>query len=144
MPSGFLLLCSCHASSHLCFRARPLTRLLLRKNIGVLRRHMRPQSGSVVKLSTHATLGFLEASLLTMGVHLTVMPLMLIHTFAGAPLAAVQAPRVFRRLLPRHLCHAFLRSVDYRAPMRAVMAYPSDASVYAPCDARSLCIFFAR
>ena len=96
-PSLLLPFCSsCHAASHGCARARPLTRLLLCIFQRVLCRHVRPEPRSVVHLSANSAFDFSPAALSPMGVHMTMVALVLIDALAGKLLAAVQAPRVFR------------------------------------------------
>ena len=69
------------------------------------------QSSCVVQLTTDAAFDFPEASLFRVFVHLTVVALVLIDSFASASLATIQTFCVLRRAFSRGLRHVFFRSV---------------------------------
>ena len=123
MPS-FFRFSTRHTASHRSFRAWPLA-LLFRDLQRMLYSHVCAQASCMIHLTAHVTLEFAEAPFFAVGILWTMVPLMLIHTFSCAQLAAVQTLCVTGRTFSRSLRHVFLRSADSCASMGAASIHDS-------------------
>ena len=131
MPS-FFRFSTRHTASHRSFRAWPLA-LLFRELQRMLYSHVCAQTSCMIQLTAHVTLEFAEAPFFAVGILWTMVPLMFIHAFSCAQLAAIQALCVTGRTFSRSLRHVFLRSVDYSTSMGAASSSHASCAVCPRC-----------